>query len=148
MPAARRGVRSTRRSGAAKVVADARREAASARHADREDVVGIYKRITGIVWQRLSPTFGIRTINAIARNVIARRSGDRDLRLLEIGPDGLIWTRLEARLRAPSSADRLQQQLDDFIGDFFEALANLVGRLMVGKIFKEAEELARKGDDR
>lgn len=131
MPAKRKAVRSS--------------QAAESRHAARDDVIGVYKRITRIVWQRLSPTFGIRTINAIARNVIARRPGDRELALLEVGPDGLVWDRLEERVRSPS-AERLQEQLDGFIGDFFEALANLIGRLMVGKIFREAEELARQGE--
>ncbi len=114
--------------------------------AEHDDVIGVYKRITQIVWQRLSPTFGMRTINAIARNVIARRASDRELGLLDVGPDGLVWARLEAHLR-PGLADRLQTQLDAFLGDFFDALANLIGRLMVGKIFKEAEQLARKGED-
>lgn len=108
-------------------------------------MLGVYKRITDIVWQRLSPTFGIRTINAIARNVIATRSRDRELALLDVGPEGLIWDKLDAQTRPPNP-DRLQQQLDGFISDFFEALANLIGRLMVGKIFREAEELARQGE--
>lgn len=115
------------------------------RSRERDDVVGVYQRITSIVWQRLSPTFGLRTINAIARNVIARRANDRELALLEVGSDGLLWDKLEA-IAHPPSPQRLQEQLDDFISDFFEALANLIGRLMVGKIFKEAEELARKGE--
>lgn len=115
------------------------------RHRDHDDVVGVYKRITSIVWQRLSPTFGIRTINAIARNIIARRADDHELGLLDVGSDGLLWDRLESAKHLPP-ANRLQEQLDDFISDFFEALANLVGRLMVGKLFKEAEELARKGE--
>jgi len=115
------------------------------RHRDHDDVVGVYRRITSIVWQRLSPTFGMRTINAIARNVIARRSRDHELALLEVGPDGLVWDKLEAAKHLPP-APRLQEQLDDFISDFFEALANLIGRLMVGKLFKEAEEMARKGE--
>ncbi len=115
------------------------------RRRDHQDVVGVYKRVTSIVWQRLSPTFGMRTINAIARNVIARRPEDGELALLEVGSNGLLWDKLEG-LPHPPPARRLQEQLDGFIGDFFEALANLIGRLMVGKIFKEAEELARKGE--
>lgn len=126
--------------------AEAGREAAGSRRSlARDEVVGVYKRITDIVWQRLSPTFGMRTINAIARNVIARRSRDRELALLEVGPEGLIWDKLDAQARPPNPG-RLQQQLDGFISDFFEALANLIGRLMVGKIFREAEELARQGE--
>lgn len=123
--------------------AGARRAAASA----TADVIGVYKRITDIVWQRLSPTFGMRTINAIARNVIAKRAADGALALLDVGADGLLWDRLTENVQT-QSADRLQQQLDAFIGDFFESLANLIGRLMVGKIFKEAEEIARQGEDR
>ncbi len=144
MPAKKKSIPSKK---AVALVAKARRDAArESRHSARDDVIGIYKRITAIVWQRLSPTFGMRTINAIARNVIARRADDRELALLDVGPDGLIWDKLEPRIKSPSP-ERLQEQLDGFIGDFFEALANLVGRLMVGKIFKEAEELARKGED-
>lgn len=139
------GRRPARRAPAPRKLRAVEKSVKSKRHSDHDDVVGVYQRITSIVWQRLSPTFGMRTINAIARNIIARRAKDRELALLEVGPDGLLWDRLEA-LSHPPPAQRLQEQLDGFIGDFFEALANLIGRLMVGKIFKEAEEMARKGE--
>lgn len=139
------GKRSVRRASRQRKPGQVEKSVRQERHRDHEDVLGVYKRITSIVWQRLSPTFGIRTINAIARNIIARRADDHELGLLDVGPDGLLWDRLEAAKTLPP-ADKLQEQLDDFISDFFEALANLVGRLMVGKLFKEAEELARKGE--
>lgn len=137
--------RPARRTPAQRKLSQVEKAVQKERHRDHEDVLGVYKRITSIVWRRLSPTFGIRTINAIARNIIARRSEDHDLRLLDVGSDGLLWDRLENAKDLPP-ANKLQEQLDDFISDFFEALANLIGRLMVGKLFKEAEELARKGE--
>lgn len=112
----------------------------------RAEVIGVYKRVTGIVWQRLSPTFGIRTINAIARNVIARKAVKRPaLAALRIGPDGLAWEGVDERL-GQVAPEELRAALDEFLDDFFEALATLIGRLVVGKIFKEADELAT-GDE-
>ncbi|MBI3980132.1 MAG: hypothetical protein HY331_18310 [Chloroflexi bacterium] len=31
----------------------------------KQETIDVYKRVTAIVWQRLSPTFGIRTINYV-----------------------------------------------------------------------------------
>lgn len=110
----------------------------------RREVVGVYQRVAAIVWQRLSPTFGIRTINAIARNVIARKSRKHEhLGALEVGEDGLDWHQLEERL-GQIPLDELRRMLDEFVDEFFDALSSLIGKLVVGKIFKEAEASARK----
>ncbi|MHB1417607.1 MAG: hypothetical protein ACYC1C_20355 [Chloroflexota bacterium] len=111
----------------------------------RQEIVEVYKRVMTIIWQRLSPTFGIRTINAIARNVISRKSAEYPaLANLQVGQDGLEWGQLEERLPQTDEA-QLRPMLDEFLDEFFEALSNLIGRLVVGKIFKEAEEMAQKG---
>ncbi len=111
----------------------------------RREFVGVYQRVTGIVWQRLAPTFGIRTVNAIARNVIVRGSKTHpSLALIKVGEDGLEWGELDAKL-ADVDGEQLRQMLDGFLDEFFDALANLIGKLVMGKIFKEAEEMARKG---
>jgi hypothetical protein len=112
----------------------------------RQEVVDVYKRVTGIIWQRLSPTFGIRTINAIARNIISRKGQEYPALLeLRVEQDGLVWQHLEAQL-GQIDEEQIHQMLDEFLDEFFEALANLIGKLVVGKIFKEAEEMVRKGD--
>ena len=114
----------------------------------RREVVGIYRRVSTIIWQRLSPTFGGRTINAIARNVIARNSKRHPhISALKVTDNGLEWHELEMVLEQISLRD-LRAMLDDFIDEFFEALSSLIGKLVVGKIFKEAEAAARKGGKR
>ncbi len=111
----------------------------------RREVVGVYQRVTAIIWQRLSPTFGIRTVNAIARNVIVRGTKTHpSLALIKVGEDGLEWGELEAKL-AEVDGESLHLMLDSLLDEFFDALANLIGKLVMGKIFKEAEEMARKG---
>jgi hypothetical protein len=35
--------------------------------------------------------------------------------------------------------------LEVLLDEFFEALSNLIGKLIVGKLFHEAEEMAKKG---
>ncbi len=109
------------------------------------ETVNIYERVTGIVWQRLSPTFGIRTINAIAKNVVIRQAPLHPfIRHLQVGEDGLVWTEVRAQLDEVTE-DELASTLEALLDEFFEALSNLIGRLVVGRLFQEAEELARKG---
>jgi hypothetical protein len=111
----------------------------------RKELLGVYERVAAIVWQRLSPTFGIRTVNALARNVVARQAKRHpDMTALKVGPNGLEWAEIERKLM-DIEAEELRRMLDDFIDEFFEALATLIGKLVVGKIFKEASELAREG---
>lgn len=112
----------------------------------RTELLGVYERVAGIVWQRLSPTFGIRTVNALARNVVARQAKRHPaMTALKVGPDGIEWAELERKL-PDIETEHLRKMLDDLIDEFFEALATLIGKLVVGKIFKEASELPRKGD--
>ncbi len=110
----------------------------------KQDTVAIYKRVNTIVWQRLSPTFGIRTINAIAKNAIVRLSKQHPyLTRLQVAADGLEWTQFEARLDLVDE-EAVGAMLDALMDEFLEALATLIGRLMVGKIFAEAKEAAEK----
>jgi hypothetical protein len=107
-------------------------------------MVNIYERVTRIIWERLSPTFGIRTINAIAKNIVVRRSPAYPfVRYLQVSGEGLVWTELRARaIEIPE--EELSAGLEGLLDDFFNALSNLVGQLIVGKLFQEAEELAKK----
>jgi hypothetical protein len=105
----------------------------------QQEVVDVYRRVMGIIWGRLSPTFGIRTINAIARNVIARKAAQYPaLAYLTIGQDGIVWDKLEANL-AQVDEDTVRPMLDEFLDEFFEALSTLIGRLVVGKILNHTE---------
>ncbi len=109
----------------------------------KTDIVNIYQRVTGIIWQRLSPTFGIRTINAIAKNVIVRQAAAHPfVQKLQVDQDGLEWTEVRAHLDEVSE-DELASTLEALLDEFFDALSNLIGRLVVGKLFQEAEELAK-----
>lgn len=111
----------------------------------RKQLVGVYERVTSIIWQRLAPTFGIRTVNAIARNVIVRSAKQQPaLGLIKVGDDGLDWSGFEAQL-ADMDDEKVRQMLDGFLDEFFDALASLIGNLVMGKIFKEAEEMVRRG---
>lgn len=112
----------------------------------RVQVIDIYERVMGIVWQRLSPTFGIRTINAIAKNVIVRQAQDHPfIRYLKVDQDGLVWTEMKAHA-GEVPEEELTVDLEVLVDEFFDALSNLIGRLVVGKLFQEAEEMAKKGD--
>lgn len=112
------------------------------------DTVRIYQRVTGIIWQRLSPTFGIRTINAIAKNVVVRQSSAYPfVRHLRVNENGLDWSDVNANL-AEVSEGELATTLEAMLDEFFEALSNLIGRLVVGKLFHEAEEMVKKGEPR
>ncbi|TAK34504.1 MAG: hypothetical protein EPO21_09425 [Chloroflexota bacterium] len=112
-----------------------------------KEVVDTFRRVTNIIWQRLSPTFGIRTINAIAKNVIVRQTENHPpLSYLKVGPDGLLWDDVYAHL-GEISDEQTQAMLETFLDEFFEAVANLIGKLVVGKLFREAEELARAGEE-
>lgn len=112
----------------------------------KAETVNIYQRVTGIIWQRLSPTFGIRTINAIAKNVVVRQAPAHPfVRYLQVNEDGLEWTEMRAHLDEVTE-DEVAKTLEVLLDEFFDALSNLIGRLVVGKLFHEAEELAKKGD--
>jgi hypothetical protein len=112
-----------------------------------DDVVAVYQRIMRIVFDRLSPTFGQRTIAAIAKNVIARQSKKHPiLKYLTVSEQGMEWAQFEAHLDEVTDHE-ISKALEDFLDEFFGAVSNLIGRLVVGKIFKEAEELAKRGGD-
>jgi hypothetical protein len=109
-----------------------------------QNTVQVYKRVTTIIWQRLSPTFGIRTINAIAKNSIARKAKQHpSLSHLRVGADGIEWDGFESHLTEVDS-DAVSTMLDDVMDEFFDAVATLIGRLVVGKIMAEAEEAVQK----
>ena len=109
----------------------------------RVQTIEIYERVTRIVWQRLGPTFGIRTINAIAKNVIVRLTQDHPFVLhLRVMPEGLDWEEMKAHAGEVTEED-LGRTLEALLDEFFEALSNLIGRLIAGKLFQEAEEMAK-----
>ncbi|HEX2922502.1 MAG TPA: hypothetical protein VHS28_00560 [Chloroflexota bacterium] len=113
---------------------------------NRDGIIEIYERVMRIVWQRLSPTFGIRTINAIAKNVIVRQARDHPFtHYLSVDSEGLVWSELRAH-SAEISQEEMSAGLDILLDDFFDALSNLIGRLVVGKLFQEAEEMVKKGE--
>lgn len=114
--------------------------------ADRKlDIVIIYERVMRIIWQRLSPTFGLRTINAIAKNVVVRQSQDHPFaRYLHVNENGLDWTEVKAHA-SEVPEEELSSSLEGLLDEFFDALSNLIGRLVVGKLFQEAEQEVRKG---
>ncbi|GEM_PF-7011311 len=106
--------------------------------------VEVFERVMRIVWQRLSPTFGIRTINAIAKNVIVRQSQDYPfVQQLRVGEDGLDWTEVKAHA-GDVQEEELIKTLETLVDEFFDALSSLIGKLIVGKLFQEAEELTKK----
>ena len=112
----------------------------------RTEMVNIYERVTRIIWERLSPTFGIRTINAIAKNIIVRQSTAYPfVRYLQVNEDGLVWSDLRSRA-GEIDEEQLSSGLEVLLDEFFEALSNLIGKLIVGKLFHEAEEMAKKGE--
>ncbi len=105
------------------------------------EILGAYQRVIAIVWRRLSPTFGIRTVGAITRQVIIRSAKRYPvLAMLKLGDDGVEWGAFEASIERVGLAE-LRQMLDQLMDDFFEALASLMGDLVVRKIFKGTEEI-------
>ncbi len=113
----------------------------------RTEVIDIYERVMKIVWQRLSPTFGIRTINAIAKNVVVRQSPDHPfVRYLRVDPEGLIWSEMRSHV-GEVTEEELSNSLEALLDEFFDALSNLIGRLVVGKLFQEAEQMVKKGEE-
>ncbi|MGE5620012.1 MAG: hypothetical protein ACM3US_12220 [Sphingomonadaceae bacterium] len=111
----------------------------------RIEMLSIYERVTRIVWQRLSPTFGLRTINAIAKNVIVRQArGHPFVGYLTVREEGLDWSDAKRHVGAVSEPE-LTASLEALLDEFFDALSGLIGRLIAGKLFHEAEELAKKG---
>jgi hypothetical protein len=107
----------------------------------------VYQRVTQIIWQRLGATFGIRTINAIAKNAIVRVAKvHRPLAALKVNADGLDWEPFMANLEGVP-IDDVNIMLDELMDEFFEAIATLIGRLVINQIFVEAERsLKEEGD--
>lgn len=109
-----------------------------------QELINIYKRILSIIFERLSPTFGQRTIAAIAKNSVARQSKKHKiLAYLSVTDQGMDWREIEAHL-TEASQEQISAGLEEFLDEFFDALSNLIGRLIVGKLFKEAEEMAKQ----
>lgn len=112
----------------------------------RQDIVNVYKRIMLIIFERLSPTFGQRTIGAIAKNVLARQARKRKLlKLLTVTDKGIDWEQFEANLSEFKDED-ISASLEAFVDEFFEALSNLIGKLIMGKLFREVVDKARGKD--
>lgn len=112
-----------------------------------EETVDIYKRVIAIVFDRLSPTFGQRTIGAIAKNVLARQSKKhKALAYLSVSERGIEWQQLQGHLGEITYRE-LSSSLESFLDEFFEALSSLIGELIMAKVFKEAEEGARQGGE-
>ena len=109
----------------------------------RLQTIDVFKRVTRIVWSRLSPTFGIKTINAIAKNSLARQAKIHPLlELVSLDEDGLVWTRIESEVvRYPET--EVSESLEAFLDQFFDALSELIGRLVANQVLEEAKE-ARK----
>ena len=106
--------------------------------------VEIYERITNIIWRRLAPTFGERTIAAIARNVVALDSAKYPiLQHLQVTDQGSRWGTLKYAVQGEGSED-VTAGLDTALDDLFEALSDLIGRLIVSKVMTEAKGEAQK----
>lgn len=113
----------------------------------KSEYTEVYKRVIAIIFERLSPTFGQRTIAAIAKNVLARQSKTHpSLAYLKVSDEGVDWKEYQQHL-GEVPEEQVSKGLEEFLDEFFEALSNLIGRLIVGKLFKEAEELAKRGDE-
>lgn len=109
----------------------------------RLQTIDVYKRVTRIVWSRLSPAFGIKTINAIAKNSLARQVKNHPLlNLVSVDESGLEWTRVESEVVRYPEAE-VSESLEAFLDQFFDALSELIGRLVVSEVLEEAEK-ARK----
>jgi hypothetical protein len=107
----------------------------------------VYERILVIIFQRLSPTFGQRTIAAIAKNAIARQGKKHPvLKHLSVSENGVEWAEFDLHL-GESPPEEIDSALEAFLDEFFEALSNLIGRLIMGKMFREAEEQVMRGGD-
>ncbi len=113
----------------------------------RGEIVRVYERVTEIIFLRLGATFGTRTIAAIAKNVQARQSkSHRILVYLTISEHGIDWAGLREHLDEAAEED-IGESLEVFLDEFFEALSNLIGRLILGQLFKEAEESIHRGGE-
>lgn len=113
----------------------------------KQEITNVYKRILAIIFERLAPTFGQRTIAAIAKNVLARQAKEHGiLRYLQVSEQGVDWQAFQDHLDEASEED-ISGGLEDFLDEFFDALSNLIGRLIVGKLFKEAENLVKRGEE-
>jgi hypothetical protein len=114
----------------------------------RGEILRVYERVTDIIFQRLGPTFGTRTIAAIAKNVAARQSKAHGLlAYLAISERGIDWSGYREHAEEVSE-EEASAGLEEFLDEFFEALSNLIGRLILGQLFKEAEESINRGGDR
>lgn len=107
----------------------------------QQDTMRVYQRITASIWRRMAPTFGIRTINAIAKNAITRASRAHPYLLhLEVAPDdGLTWAHFDGHLNEVSP-DEVNTMLGELMDEFFDGLSTLAGNLIANKIFTEAEK--------
>ena len=77
--------------------------------------------------------------------MFARRAQtDPLLARLKITEEGIDWRGFEARIEK-LPADEVRRMLDAFVDDFFEALASLIGRLIVAPIFQEAKSVTKGG---
>ncbi len=113
----------------------------------RGEIVRVYERVTDIIFQRLGQTFGSRTIAAIAKNVQARQSKSHQiLSYLTISEKGIGWAGLREHVEE-AGEEEVGESLEEFLDEFFEALSNLIGRLILGQLFKEAEESIHRGGE-
>lgn len=109
------------------------------------DTTRVFQRITASIWRRMAPTFGVRTINAIAKNAIVRTARSHPyLNHLDISTDdGLDWSRFEGHVDE-YRADEVSTMLGDLMDEFFDGLSTLTGQLIADKIFSEAEKESGK----
>jgi hypothetical protein len=109
------------------------------------DTTRVFQRITASIWRRMAPTFGVRTINAIAKNAIVRTARVHPyLNHLEIAADnGLDWGKFEGHIDEVH-ADEVSTMLGDLMDEFFDGLSTLTGQLIADKIFSEAEKESGK----
>lgn len=107
----------------------------------QQDTLGVYQRITASIWRRMTPTFGVRMINAIAKNAITRIArAHPTLGYLTISvDDGLEWDEFDRHVDE-ASAEEVSAMLGDFMDEFFDGLSTLTGQLIADKIFAEAEK--------
>lgn len=101
-----------------------------------------------IVFQRLSPTFGHRTIAAILENSLARRAKrHKILRHLAVTEDGVQWDAFRNHLHEASDQE-ISAALEQLLDEFFDVISHLIGRLIATKLAEEAKETAKRGDKR
>lgn len=106
-------------------------------------ILKTYQDLLKTIWDRVVPTLGIVSTSTIFKRAIETAGKKHPIiGYLKVGDTGFSFEELEKNLGEDEAVVR--DSFKELIANLFDILAKLTGKVIVGELLKEVEEVEKK----